>query len=394
MFQKLLSMLSFVLFLSCAKKESTELLNSGNYDDAIQIAIQKLRTDKNAKSKQTFIYITEEAFAKAKERDERNIKLWLKDPNANNIEKIYDTYVILSKRQELIRPLLPLKLLKENRNANFPMEDYSDEIINSRNTLVSALYQQANQLLKSNQKTDARKAFDDLTYIQQLQPNHKNAVNLMQDAKFKGTDFVLVSTRNETNMVIPVRLEKDLLDFNQYGLQKKWMEFHNKKQNGHPYDYELVINFRDILISPEQIREKEIIQEKQIKDGVKNLLDSNGKVVKDSLGNPIKVDNFKTIRATVYQFQQFKACKVTAKVDYYDLNSKQLFNSFPLESEFVFDHFYATMRGDRRACDEIYLTHLGNKALPFPSNEQMVFDSGEHLKNQLKLILQRNQISR
>ena len=42
-------------------------------------------------------------------------------------------------------------------------------------------------------------------------------------------------------------------------------------------------------------KEKQFIKEKQIKDGVKTLLDSNGNVVKDSIGNPIKVDNFKTI---------------------------------------------------------------------------------------------------
>lgn len=394
MIQKSLYLLAVFLFLSCAKRESTQLLNSGNYDKAIKNSVQKLRTDKQAKGKQTFVYILEEAFAKAKDRDERNIQLWVKDASATNIEKIYNTYVALHQRQELIRPLLPLKLIKENRNAIFPMEDYSNEIANSKNTLVNALYLQANQLLKSNHKLDARKAFDDLKYIQELQPNYKNVAALIQDAQFKGTEFVLVSTKNATNMVIPVRLERDLLNFNQYGLQKKWIEFHSSKNSGVTYDQELIINFRDIIISPEQVREKEIIQEKQIKDGVKNLLDSNGRIIRDSLGNPIKVDKFKTIRATVYQFQQFKACKVTAKVDFYDLSSKQLSNSFPLESEFIFDHYYATVRGDKRACDQVYLTYLNNRPLPFPSNEQMVFDSGEHLKNQLKQIFQRHNFSK
>ena len=53
----------------------------------------------------------------------------------------------------------------------------------------------------------------------------------------------------------------------------------------------MIVNFRQINISPEQVKEKQFIKEKQIKDGTKTLLDANGNVVKDSLGNPIKVDN-------------------------------------------------------------------------------------------------------
>jgi hypothetical protein len=142
------------------------------------------------------------------------------------------------------------------------------------------------------------------------------------------------------------------------------------------------------------VREKEITQEKQIKDGVQNLLDNNGNVVRDSLGRPIKVDKFKTIRATVYQSQQFKAVNVVAKVDYIDNKNKQLINSFPLGSEFIFDHYYARVTGDRRALDDIYLTYLNNRVVPFPTNEQMVFNAGEDIKNKLKFIITNNRLRR
>jgi hypothetical protein len=35
----------------------------------------------------------------------------------------------------------------------------------------------------------------------------------MDEAKFKGSDYVSVYTKNETNMIIPQRLQNDLLDF-------------------------------------------------------------------------------------------------------------------------------------------------------------------------------------
>ncbi|HBK82123.1 MAG TPA: hypothetical protein DDZ41_00755, partial [Flavobacterium sp.] len=66
-----------------------------------------------------------------------------------------------------------------------------------------------------------------------------------------------------------------------YGLNDKWTVFHNNKQKNINYDFGMLVNFRQINISPEQVREREFIKEKQIKDGTKVLLDKNGNVVKD-----------------------------------------------------------------------------------------------------------------
>ena len=143
-----------------------------------------------------------------------------------------------------------------------------------------------------------------------------------------------------------------------------------------------------------QIKEKEFIKEKQVKDGTKTLLDNNGNVVKDSLGNPIKVDNFKTIKVNIYEFRQFKSVQVTAKVDYVDYRNNQLIESFPLASEFIFENIYSTFNGDKNACEPDYYQYFDKRAVPFPSNEQMVFDSGEDLKVKLKNIITRNRFRR
>jgi hypothetical protein len=216
----------------------------------------------------------------------------------------------------------------------------------------------------------------------------------MDEAQFKGTDFVHVYTKNETNMVIPTRLQDDLLNFSTYGINDKWTVYHNNKQKGINYDFGMIVNFRQINISPEQVKEKQFVKEKQIKDGVKTLLDANGNVVKDSLGNPIKVDNMKTITVSIYEFTQFKSCQVTAKVDYIDFRSNQLINAFPVTSEFIFDYIYANYNGDKRACEENYHQYFNRRAVPFPSNEQMVYDTGEDLKAKLKGIITNNKFRR
>lgn len=379
---------------SCGVKQTQNMLSEGDYDGAIDRAIEGLRNNKNAKGKQDYVYLLEEAFAKAKDRDLRTIELLVKDANPSKLEKLYNTYLQLNNRQERIRPLLPLRLIKENRNAIFPFDDYSDQIVSSKNALAKFLYDNSKALMATNNKLNYRRAYDDFAYLLTLSPNFKDVTKLMDEAQFKGTDFVNVSSKNETNMVIPVRLESDLLDFSTLGLDDKWTVYHSNRQKGVNYDYGLIVNFRDIKISPEQIKERQFIKEKQIKDGVKNLVDANGRVVRDSLGKPVKVDNFRTIRIDIYEFTQFKACQVTAKVDYIDFKTNQLIDSFPLSSEYVFQNIYANYQGDRRACDDNYFKYFDRKPVPFPGNEQMVYDTGEDLKAKLKNIITRNKFRR
>ena len=384
----------FVLISSCGVRQTRESLSSGDYDTAIQTAVENLKNRKDAKGKQDYIYLLEEAFAKAKERDQRDVATWFKDANPGNLEKIFNTYQQLNSRQELIRPLLPLKLIKEGRNAIFPFEDYSDQIVSSKNALVKHLYDNSKALIGSKDKMSIRRAYDDLLYLNQLNPSYKDVNALINEAQLKGTDFVNVYTKNETNMVIPVRLQDDLLDFSTFGLNDKWTVYHSNKVKGITYDYGLIVNFRQINISPEQVKEKEFIKEKQVKDGTKALLNAQGQQVKDSLGHVIMVDNFKTIRASIYEFKQFKSTQVTAKVDYIDFKNNQLIETFPLASEFIFENIYSKYSGDKRACEESYYPYFDKRAVQFPSNEQMVYDSGEDLKAKLKDIIVRNKFRR
>jgi len=392
--QKITLLLS-ILFLalsSCGVKTTQSLLSDGNYDAAIDRAVDALKTKKDSKGKQDYVFLLEEAFAKAKDRDLRNLDLMIKEATPANAERVYNTYLQLNNRQEKIRPLLPLPLLKQGKNASFVFDNYSDQIVSSKIALTKYLYESASALLKSKNKLDFRKAYDDFLYLESLSPNYKNTRKLMEDAQFKGTDFVDVYAKNETNMVIPKVLQDDLLDFKTYGLNDKWTVYHNLRQKNVTYDYSLVINFRQINISPEQIKEKEFIKERQVKDGVKTLLDSRGRPVKDSLGKEIKVDNYRMLRANVYEFRQFKSCQIMAQVDYIDVKTNQLLESFPVTSEFIFENIYSTYKGDRSACEENYMSYFNKRAVPFPNNEQMVFDTGEDLKARLKNIIVSNKI--
>ena len=85
-----------ILILACGSVKRTEqALTSGNYDQAIAIAIQNLRTKKDRKGKQPYVIMLETAFSKAKRRDHEQISYLKKDGNPANLEQIYNLYVNL-----------------------------------------------------------------------------------------------------------------------------------------------------------------------------------------------------------------------------------------------------------------------------------------------------------
>ncbi|MEM8999972.1 MAG: hypothetical protein AAGB24_06880, partial [Bacteroidota bacterium] len=250
------------------------------------------------------------------------------------------------------------------------------------------LYANASNLLKSaNNKLEYRQAYDDLKYLAEINPGYADTHSKMEKAYAKGLDYVKVEIHNDTEQVIPERLEEELLDFNTFGLNNFWTEFHPNPIQDIDYDYAMNLDFKQINISPEQVREKQIVKEKQVKDGFEYLLDENGNAVKDSLGNRIKVDKFRTVKCDFYQFTQFKSAQIGAKVSFTDLGNGQEINSYPLSSEFVFEHVYANYQGDKRALGNDLIPLLDLVAVPFPSNEQMVYDAGEDLKARLKSVV-------
>ena len=273
------------------------------------------------------------------------------------------------------------------RNASFKFKDYSNEIIAAKEAYIADLYNEALQLKNRNTIEDFRKSYYLLCDIDELHPNYKNVNALLDETRSLGTDFVLVSLNNKTNQIIPYRLERDLLDFNTYGLNNFWTEFHSERQNGRNYTYAIVLNLRNIAISPERIFERDEKRNLRIKDGWEYKKDRNGNFILDEDGNKIKVDVYKNVSALLHVTTQQKSVLVNGNVTYRDLLSNQTIENHPLTSEFIFENIFATFRGDREALSGDDLQFINNRFVPFPTNEQMVFDAGEDLKVRLKEIL-------
>ncbi len=380
-----------LLSISCnSVKRTQKFVSQGNYDEAIELAVKKLQKDKGAKEYDAHIRLLEEAFLKAKDEDTRQIAFLKRENSLANAKEIYYTYLDLQWRQNLIRPLLPLYSNEMGRKANFVFSDYSNELLAAKDAYVKSLYQEAIVYMQRNTKEDYRSAYNVLCELDEVQPNYKDVFQLKEDTRFRGTDFVFVTLNNHTGQFIPFRLEQDLLDFNTYGLDDFWTEYHSKREAGINYDLGIDLNFQNIQISPERISDKQYIRKQRVPDGYEYRRDRAGNIVHDSLGNAIKIERFIDVSAVVTVTTQQKSVFVGGTVVYKDLNRRQQLNSFPLSSEFIFENTFAKYRGDERALTIDDRRILNNYFIPFPNNEQMVFDAGTDIKERFKEILRDN----
>jgi len=381
----LLTVLLSVLVSCGGRKQIEKQLYSGNYDVAITNALKKLENNKDKKRKQQFVMMLEDAYYKVVERDLKTIEHLKKDGNPEQYKAIYEIYADLDARQDAIKPVLPLKI--GNKSIRLKFNDYSNSLVNYRYKTSDYMIDKGIALLDSGDKYTAREAYDIFSYIENINPNFEETRELMIEAHEKGIDYVFVSIENRTRQIIPVQLEQELLDFNTYGLDQFWTAYHANKDETITYDYAMQLQLKHIDVSPEELREKQLIRKKQVVDGWKYQLDNNGNVMKDSLGNDIKIDKIIEARARFSEFNQFKSTRVLADVVYSDLKSNQILDAFPIDTEFVFENRFGIFRGDKRALTNNDLDLLAQRRVIFPSDDQMVYDSGEDLKQRLKQII-------
>ena len=382
----LLLLLSISFLISCGgRKQLEKAINTGNYNQAITDALKKLETNKDKKRKQDYILMLQDAYYKVVEKDLNTIKHLEKDNNPELFENVFNVYKNLNARQEAIKPVLPLYI--NGKEAKFEFSDYSSQISGYRNKTSNYLYEKGLDLLESENKEQIRDAHQIYSYIESINPNYEDTRELIQEAHARGTKYVIVTIANQTKQAIPRDLESDLLNFDTYGLNQFWTVYHASPEQTRAYDLAMQLQLKQIIISPEHVKERQILREQTIVDGKKYVLDKKGNVKKDSLGNDIKEDNIIKVKAKLYELSQQKSSQILGNVIYKDLKTNQVLQSFPVDSGFNFQNIYATYRGDKRALTTEDLQLIRSRKVPFPINEQMIFDTGEDLKLQLKNII-------
>ncbi len=385
-----LLILLFAITISCnSTKKVEKAMLSGNYERAINLAIDQIQKGKNNKKTEEQKLILQQAFKKYQDEKLDRIKFLQKDPTSDDEKSIYETYLDLYKTQKSIKPLLPLDY--QGKKLKFKFEDVSTELINAKQNYAEYLYQSGKSYMGKEETLSYRTAFEIFKKLDGIIPNYKNSNDLAEEANLLGKDFVFVKAINNTEVAIPNQLESDILDFNTYGLDNQWTIYHSNQKDGNPYQFQINLIFENIIFSPERIIEKEKSIERTV-EITEVQTDRDGRVKTDSLGNELTRNVRINAKGILNTISQSKTVSINAQIDYINLNSQQKINDYKLDSQFVFENVFANFDGDERALDEDQKLLLNNRAVEFPSNEQMLFDAAEDVKLKLKSILRRNPI--
>jgi len=378
---KHLIILFLTIFFSCSPvKKINENVISGEFDKAINRTIDELKKTKNKKKRDQYKLILKDIFNRSEIKSQNKISSLKKDKNPEFYYEIYLEYQKLIDRQN--------KLMNISSNSlKFDFKNYDNDHIEFRYKTSNYYLQLSKSLISNNDKLDYRNAYDYLLIIESINPNYLDTRSLINLCLSRGKDHILLNVLNESNSVIYKELQKDILNINGYDLNSKWKSFHSTKDNySGKIDFFIDLAFKAFIISPERIFEKENTKEKNIKDGYTYQLDDEGNVMKDSLGNDIKIDKIVKILVKTKEFSQSKSAKVIAEVRYYD-NKNIILEKFPLESEFWFRNIYLEFKGDKRVLSKKDKRLLKGNFLPFPPDEVLLFNNSENIKQKLKNII-------
>ena len=368
---------------SCASPNN--LIERGNYDQAIEVTMRRLSGKKQKKTK--LVMALESAFNRANQRDMREADRLKKQGRPENWPKINRLYSDIRNRQRRLEPLLPL-ISKEGIKANFRFVKVNELENESRQKAAAFHYAQAERLIKNAQQGDklaARRAYDELEAVDQYYRSFRNKEQLKNKARDLGTTRVLVKVKNDARAVLPRTLERDIKSFGVRDLNSFWKEYYtNQVGSNVPIDYEVVMRIQRIEVSPGIVKEREFEETRKIQDGFRYILDDNGNVMKDSLGNDIREPRMVTVRALVVEQFQSKYAALSGRLEFYDKRSGDLIDSRPLSAEANFDNYASTFRGDQRALSTQTKQRIGNRPQPFPSDEILLLEAAEQLKPFIK----------
>jgi len=365
---------------------SKKQLEKGNYDAAIATAVKKLRKD-SGDTKQ--IDILERSYKIVNEQDNERLKLLKLEGRPQNWDEIYQIYKRMSDRQTLVRTVTPLNA--GGRNVEFAYVDYMSEMIAAKRKSADYYYAHGNELMNSGLKDSYRQAYYEYVRAKEYVGNYEGIDNKIQEAKYQGMSRVFVTLQNTTPLKFPQDFEEDLISVDLQSLNSEWVEFHTTNLDKNvQYDYFINVNVRNIFVSPDQTAVRDSVIKKNIEDGFTYKLDSKGNVMKDTLGNDIKLKKYKTLQCALISTLQTKSCQIEGDIETIQVNPNKVLKKDPIGAKSFFENVSARAVGDVGALNASQLERTKAQIVPFPSEIDMIVRTSNSLKSAIRGSIQTN----
>jgi hypothetical protein len=384
--KKIVSVSIILILILSACGSSKKQLEKGNYEAALDKAVKQLRKD-NRDTKQ--ISILDKSFKTLSEQDNERIRYLKLEEKPANWDEIYQINKRMSDRQAYVRTVTPLEL--NGKTIEYPYVDYMPEMVAAKRKSADFYFAHGNELMKNKLKESYRQAYNEFIRAKEYVGNYDGIDNKIDDAKYLGMSRVLITLQNKSLIKFDQEFEQDLLSLDLPRLNSEWVEYHTKDLNQNTqYDYFVNINVRNIIVSPDQTMQKDTVVKKEVEDGFSYQLDKKGNVMKDSLGNDIKTKKYKTLQCALIETIQSKACQINGDVEVIQVNPNKILKKDPLGAQSDFEYVSARALGDIQALSQAQIEKTKSKAVPFPSDMEMVLRCSDALKRAINGAVQSN----
>jgi hypothetical protein len=384
--KKIVSVSIILILILSACGSSKKQLEKGNYEAALDKAVKQLRKD-NRDTKQ--ISILDKSFKTLIEQDNERIRYLKLEEKPANWDEIYQINKRMSDRQAYVRTVTPLEL--NGKTIEYPYVDYMPEMVAAKRKSADFYFAHGNELMKNKLKESYRQAYNEFIRAKEYVGNYDGIDNKIDDAKYLGMSRVLITLQNKSLIKFDQEFEQDLLSLDLPRLNSEWVEYHTKDLNQNTqYDYFVNINVRNIIVSPDQTMQKDTVVKKEVEDGFSYQLDKKGNVMKDSLGNDIKTKKYKTLQCALIETIQSKACQINGDVEVIQVNPNKILKKDPLGAQSDFIYVSARALGDIQALSQAQIEKIKSKAVPFPSDMEMVLRCSDALKRAINGAVQSN----
>lgn len=383
--------LTAILWSSCTSLN--RLVEEGNYDRAVRLAVKRLQGDKKKSPEQ--VRALEAAFRKANARDLASANRLRAEGLPSNWEQIHIHYRAIEERQALVAPLMPLRD-KFGYRATIHFVDVSAEELEARKRAASYLYARSERLLGQARQGDrlaAREAYDMLRKTERYFRDFRDREHLLTEALELGRTHVLVEVTEDYHGYISPFFWREISDLRLGRFSDRWEVYHFEADARPFYHYRAQLVLQRLDVSPERVDRQLTLERRDVEDGWEYVKDEHGQIVTDSSGNRLKETLWVEVKAEVMEVRQYKAADVEADFILREGASGALVHRQRLTARAEFSHEAVTFRGDERALSQDNRCRIGGSPQPFPSDADLLITAAQELKNSfLRLLRNRREI--
>lgn len=362
----LFPILLMLLIIGC--RSAKQLVASGNYDQAIETAIQKIR--RNPKKHDREKEALELAFARAQKRDFEDINR-LKMQLPSSWPEVYAVYDRIDHRQLKVMQDAPYFIRKQFRSITLDTLSIFREKEEAKRNAVQYLYEEANRKMARGKASLAREAYSDYLAVQQLQPSLSGIQDKIARAEAAGRVYIHALVKNKTPFPF---VRAGIQPFETANLPSGLSTWITPTIYKDSADFLLVTEIRLADVSPERVAETRTTERREIQDGWNYQYDRKGNVMKDTAGNDIRIPRMITKTAIVIEHVQSREAVISGVIQFVNRQQNIEEKSLPFREQLIFEHRYITFRGDREALRPETVKRLAIGPLPYPSPEKMMGD--------------------